>query len=122
MFNIIAILGSVTLNALAQVFLKLGMGTAELPVQWTAGEAFRMVLWATLNPWIVAGVASYVLSLLVWLYVLAYNEVSYAYPFLSVGFVLVTMLGWWVFDDSLSFQRILGISLICLGVVLVSRT
>ena len=122
MLNIIVILGSVTLNALAQVFLKLGMGTAELPAQWTAGEAFRLVLWAALNPWIVAGLASYALSILVWMYVLAYNEVSYAYPFLSIGFVLVTMMGWWIFDDSLSLQRILGISLICLGVVMVSRT
>ena len=122
MFNIIVILGSVTLNALAQVFLKLGMGTAELPVQWTAGEAFRMVLWAALNPWIVAGLTIYALSILIWMYVLAYNEVSYAYPFLSIGFVLVTMMGWWIFDDSLSLQRILGISLICLGVVMVSRT
>ena len=122
MFNIIVILGSVTLNSLAQVFLKLGMGTAELPVQWTAGEAFRLALWAALNPWIVAGLAIYALSILVWMYVLAYNEVSYAYPFLSIGFVLVTMMGWWIFDDSLSLQRILGISLICLGVVMVSRT
>ena len=122
MFNIIVILGSVILNALAQVFLKLGMGTAELPVQWTAGEALRLMFWAVLNPWIVAGLTSYALSILVWMYVLAHNEVSYAYPFLSIGFALVTVLGWWIFDDSLSLQRILGISLICLGVVLVSRT
>ena len=122
MLNIAIIISSVTLNALAQVFLKLGMGTADLPAQWTAGATFRLALWAALNPYIVTGLVCYALSVLIWMYVLAYNEVSYAYPFLSVGFALVTVLGWMIFDDTLSVQRILGISLICLGVVLVSRT
>ena len=108
MLNIIVILGSVTLNALAQVFLKLGMGTAELPVQWTAGGAFRLALWAALNPWIVVGLASYALSILVWMYVLAYNEVSYAYPFLSIGFVLVTMIGFLEVVDSIQLWRVLS--------------
>ena len=122
MFNIIVILCSVILNALAQVFLKLGMESAMLPMQWTAGETLKLVLWAAMNPWIVAGLASYAMSILVWMFVLANNEVSYAYPFLSIGFALVTLLGWLIFDDSLSVPRILGITLVCLGVVLVART
>lgn len=122
MLNIIVIVSSVTLNASAQIFLKMGMGTVVFPAQWTVSTTFKLALWAALNPYIIGGLACYAFSVLIWMYVLAHTEVSYAYPFLSIGFALVTVLGWIIFNDSLSVQRVSGIALICLGVVLVSRT
>jgi multidrug transporter EmrE-like cation transporter len=68
------------------------------------------------------GLVSYVVSVAVWLLVLARVEVSYAYPFLSVGYVVVTLMGYFFFQESLSWMRGMGISIIIIGVLLLSRS
>jgi multidrug transporter EmrE-like cation transporter len=53
--------------------------------------------------------------------VLARVEVSYAYPFLSVGYVVVTVMGYFFFQENLSWTRVVGIGVIVVGVLLMSR-
>jgi multidrug transporter EmrE-like cation transporter len=74
------------------------------------------------NSYILLGLGSYVISVAIWLLVLARVEVSYAYPFLSVGYVVVTVMGYFLFQENLTWMRILGISVIILGVILLSRS
>lgn len=115
------ILTSVSLNALAQIFLKKGMATVG-KFDFNAssiGEKILPVI--TCGPvWV--GMACYGLSIGLWLMVLSRTEVSAAYPFLSIGYVIVAFLGYFLFNDALTLPRILGIALICSGVVLISRT
>ena len=49
-------------------------------------------------------------------------EVSFAYPILSVGYIVVAIAGYFLLDESLGWSRILGIFVIILGVYLVSRS
>ena len=74
------------------------------------------------NFYILLGLGSYVISVAIWLLVLARVEVSYAYPFLSVGYVVVTLMGYFVFQESLSWIRVVGISIIIVGVILLARS
>lgn len=71
---------------------------------------------------IVAGLTCYVVSVVVWMLVLSRVDVSYAYPFLSIGYILTTVLGYMFFNEVITAERIGGIVLICLGVVLVARS
>jgi multidrug transporter EmrE-like cation transporter len=54
--------------------------------------------------------------------VLSRVEVSFAYPFLSIGYVVVAIVGYYFFNESLTLTRILGILIICVGVYLISRS
>jgi multidrug transporter EmrE-like cation transporter len=49
-------------------------------------------------------------------------EVSYAYPFLSVGYVVVALMGYYIFQENLSWMRAIGIAVIIVGVILLSRS
>jgi multidrug transporter EmrE-like cation transporter len=115
------ILSGVLLNAFAQLLLKKGMltiGHFEMHFQ----HLFPVIKKVACNSYILLGLGSYVISVVIWLLVLARAEVSYAYPFLSVGYVVVTLAGYFIFHESLPWTRMLGISVIIVGVVLLSQS
>src|SRR5208337_188404 len=113
--------GSVSLNAMAQIALRKTMLTAgPLPsgVANALGVAFSLLL----NPWFLAGMTCYALSIGIWLIVLGKTEVSVAYPLLSMGFIIAAIIGYFYLGESVSLTRIAGIGLICFGIVVVSQS
>ena len=54
--------------------------------------------------------------------VLSKVEVSYAYPFLSIGYILATLIGYFWLAEQLSLIRVIGMIIICIGVFLISRS
>jgi multidrug transporter EmrE-like cation transporter len=63
----------------------------------------------------------YSASLCVWVAALAKAPVSTAYPMLSLGYVVVAAVSVAWLGEALTPAKMLGIALICTGVVLVSR-
>jgi multidrug transporter EmrE-like cation transporter len=115
------VLTGVLLNAVAQLLLKAGAGSlagVELRAQNALLIAGRMVLSVP----ILAGLACYALSVVVWILALSRVEVSVAYPMLSIGYVVNALAAWWLFGENLSGARLAGIGIILVGVWLVART
>ncbi|MDD2546064.1 MAG: SMR family transporter [Burkholderiaceae bacterium] len=115
------ILVGVLLNAAAQLLLKAGVrqiGHFEfapaniLPIGWSL---------ATNLP-IIGGLSCYVVSVVVWILALSRVEVSIAYPMLSIGYVVNAALAYWLFGEAVGPQRLLGIAIIIVGVVIVARS
>jgi multidrug transporter EmrE-like cation transporter len=115
------ILTGVGLNAAAQLLLKV----AARPLgHFTAFNADTLsgsvlILFKSLPFW--TGMFCYGASLCVWIAALSKAPVSTAYPMLSLGYVVVAAVsvGW--LGETLTPAKLLGIALICAGVVLVSR-
>ncbi len=80
------------------------------------------LLRAALNPTIIMGLALYGLSVGLWLIVLAKSDVSYAYPFVGLGFVFTALYAATMLHEPMGFSRVGGIVLIVLGVWFVSRS
>ncbi len=115
------ILLGVMLNAGAQLFLKEGMRQiGHFAFAWTNVVPIGMQI-AT-NPYVLAGLFSYVISVVVWLMVLSRVQVSFAYPMLSIGYIVTAIAGHYFFDETLSFTRVTGILVIMGGIYLVTRT
>lgn len=115
------ILCGVLLNAFAQLALKQGMRVIG-PFSFSVENIFPILAKVGINPFILAGLTCYVLSVLVWLMVLSRVEVSFAYPLLSVGYVVTAFAGYLFFDENMGIIRWLGVLIICLGVWLITRT
>lgn len=113
------ILASVTLNALAQILLRIGARSAA-----QSGNGSMLAGFADLafRPAILTGLACYGLSLLTWLHVLGRVDVSFAYPFLALGFVLVALAGWQLLGEPMSPARATGIGIILAGVFVLARS
>ena len=115
------ILAGVLLNATAQLLLKAGAGTLA-GVELRASNALLIATRMLSSMPIIAGLACYVLSVVVWILALARVEVSVAYPMLSIGYVVNAVAAWWLFGENLSGARLAGIGVILVGVWLVART
>ncbi len=116
------ILVSVTLSACAQVLFKLGVapvpGQAVLP----GASLIGTVLGILLRPGVLGGLALYGIGTVIWLRALAQTELSQAYPFVGLGFVMTAALGYLVFNEAIGPTRLIGIALVIAGVVLVGRS
>ncbi len=113
---IILILISVILGSIAQLTLKSGMnqiGSINLNTE---------IIKALLNPLVITGLMIYAVSSITWVMILSKSEVSYAYPFASLGYVIVAILGWLVMNETINLLRIIGISVIITGVIIVSKS
>jgi multidrug transporter EmrE-like cation transporter len=113
------ILLSVALNALAQILLRWGARSAPLLAD---GRSLAAMVDTLFRPGILGGLACYGLSVLVWIRVLGMAEVSFAYPFLGLGFVLVMLAGWQLFGEPLTPARVAGTALIAFGVLVLARS
>lgn len=117
--NIILILLSVLLNCVAQLLIRKGMLIeGEVGMQNMLSHIGSMIT----NVWLWGAMLCYALSIFLWMSVLSKVEVSYAYPFLSVGYVVSAIAGYALFNENLSPVRIAGIIVICIGVILISRS
>ncbi|HHA2860103.1 SMR family transporter [Stenotrophomonas maltophilia] len=115
------ILFSVALNASAQLFLRKGMPNVSLVTNQGVLELAQGALRIVFNPWVFSGLSCYAISIVLWMYVLSKVQVSFAYPFLSVGYVIVVGAAYLFFREPVSVMKLAGIALICAGVVLVAR-
>ncbi|WP_295640415.1 EamA family transporter [uncultured Methylibium sp.] len=119
--TLLLILGSVLMATTAQLLLKIGMSDAGVRAAVEGRQWGSLATQLIVNHWVVVGLSLYVLGALLWLLVLAKVELSFAYPFVGLGFVVTMLLGWGFMGDTLGVQRVVGTLLITLGVVLVAR-
>jgi multidrug transporter EmrE-like cation transporter len=115
------ILSGVGLNAAAQLLLKSATrslaGITAFNLQTLPDIIVSLA--RSLPFW--GGMLCYALSVCVWIAALTKAPVSTAYPMLSLGYVVVAIAAVAWLGESMTVAKIVGIALICAGVVLVSR-
>lgn len=116
------ILASVTMSAFAQVALKSGMSSLQIVNALTDGRPLPIAFEIATNPWIVGGLTLYLFGAVIWLFILAKVEVSQAYPFVGLGFVITLVLGKVLMGDDVTSVRVVGTILVAGGVALIART
>lgn len=114
--SLILILLSVGLSAIAQIAMKAGV--TGVPGQASAG-VFATYFAMLTAPKVLLGLACYGLGALVWLRVLTMMDVSQAYPFVALGFVLTMLLGFLLLGETPHLTRLLGAGFILVGVWLI---
>jgi drug/metabolite transporter (DMT)-like permease len=111
----------VLLNALAQIALKTATRVSG-PLIATDARVWQRALDLLVVPSLWYALGAYALSIVVWLVGLSRVPVNQAYPLLSLGYVINIGLAWWLLGEVPNAQRVAGIGVIVLGVVLVARS
>jgi drug/metabolite transporter (DMT)-like permease len=115
------ILFSVSCSAVAQILLKIGMSKPAVLEAIAAGDKLLTAASIIGNGWVVGGLALYFFGAAVWLFVLARVEVSFAYPFVGLGFIFTLLLGRLLMGDVVTLTRVIGTVLISTGVLLIAK-
>jgi len=110
---------AILLGVVAQIALKAGM-RSKGKVNISLRSFYKDIIQIYLNKFVFFGITMYALSFLLWVYALSKIDLSYAYPLVSVNFVLVTLLSRLVFKEKVSKLRWLSIAVIMIGVVLIT--
>lgn len=118
---IVYILISVLGGALGQILLKRGM-TDIGPLTITPDAAINILLKMAVNPFVVIGLAIYVCSTFFWLTALSRVDLSFAYPFASLSYVIMLIASWLIFHENITPLRLLGTGVIAFGVFIISRS
>lgn len=114
------ILFSVACSAVAQLLLKTGMSQPIVARTLATQDGWAIASSILMNVWVIGGFGLYFAGAIVWLFVLARVEVSFAYPFVGLGFILTLLLGKFVMGDVVTLSRVIGTLLVSAGVLLIA--
>lgn len=120
MNNIVIILTSILMSSTAHIFLKKGMMTHAL--NDIKSDGVIGLVWAVgTNPWVLGGMFLHVSALVVWLWALSKVDISFAYPFLALGYVLVSAMAWLWLGEELNHMRVIGMVIIIFGILVLAK-
>jgi undecaprenyl phosphate-alpha-L-ara4N flippase subunit ArnE len=112
---------SVALSALAQIFLKRGLTGLQVQGRESAG-LLHLAMGVIRQGYVWLWGVCFVAAMGLWLVGLQKLELSYAYPLVSLGYVLVTILSAIFFRERVDGNRWLAVAVISLGVILIAGT
>ncbi len=118
---IVYILISVLGGAVGQVLLKKGM-TATGALSFSFSGLGSLLLRLATNPLVVGGLMIYVFGTLFWLLALSRIDLSFAYPFASMSYILMLLASWLLLNERISVLRLAGSFVVIVGVILISRS
>lgn len=110
---------AIMLLSAGQTSLKFGLNTIG-GVSLAEGLAGLFKLFQT--PWIVVGFLCYGLSSVLWLDVLSKLDFSLAFPMVGLTYVFTLLIGRFFFQETISWERMVGVGLILCGVFFLARS
>lgn len=119
--NLSIIIGTVFLSACAQLLFKLGV-TALTTNQGLFDNGLQSIIKALFSPLIFIGLVVYGISVIVWLWVLSKVDLSLAYPFVGLSFIMTLLFGVFVLNEPVNISRIAGTICITIGCIFVARS
>lgn len=120
-YLILLILCSVLLSSIAQIVLKTGMSNISVLQAMHTQSAMQAFIAIATNVYVIGGLTLYFASAAVWLLVLARVDVSFAYPFVGLGFVVTMLLAFFINGEVLSTTKIVGTLFIAIGVAIMAQ-
>jgi multidrug transporter EmrE-like cation transporter len=112
---------TVILTVYGQLVFKWRVDDAgELPSG--GGERVDYLVRLFLDPWVISVFLSALIASVTWALALTRFELSFAYPFMALSFVLVLAFGAAFLSESVTFAKVAGVLLIVLGLIVASRT
>ena len=82
---------------------------------------FQKLTTIAFNPWVFFGISLHVGALFVWLWALSRVDISFAYPFLALGYVLVSAMAWHWLGEEINTQRLIAMAIIISGIIVLAK-
>ncbi len=85
------------------------------------GKPVQVILAILQNPWVVSAFAAAFAASLCWIAALSKLPLSKAYPFTAMSFPAIALLSYFMFSESLTFEKLAGTALVMAGIVVLAR-
>lgn len=114
------VLMTVLTTVYAQLILKWRVLLVGMPPHDLGGKVsfYTRLL---LDPWVLSTFAAAFIAAMCWMTAMMRLEISKAYPFMALNFVLVGLLAVPLFGESMTWPKMGGLFLVVMGLVLTSQ-
>jgi multidrug transporter EmrE-like cation transporter len=119
--NHLYLLLAIFFGVVSQLIIKWQMSVFSFNDYETWQDKFALAFSMLLNPYIIISLVLTLLAGVTWMIAMTKFEISYAYPFTLLGLVLVTIFSVIFFGESINAYKIIGIVVIVLGIILISK-
>ena len=114
------ILGTVFLTAYGQIILKWRIKLfGDLPNGLVDKLIFLLKL--LLDPFICSGFVAAFIASLCWMAAMTKFDISFAYPFMSLNFIIVFLLSILLLGECFTYGKLIGLILIIMGIIFTVR-
>lgn len=118
-FDFVYIILTVLLTVYGQLVLKWRMSMkGQLPLAFS--DKIKFMFYAYLDPWVLSGFAVAFLASITWAMAMTKFQLSQAYPFMSLSYILVFLMSVILFSETVTPQKLIGYGLIISGIVFLS--
>lgn len=73
------------------------------------------------NFWVLTGILATFFAGVSWMLAMTKFEISYAYPFVSLNYILVLSAGFFLFQETVSITKLAGSVLVLLGIAIIAK-
>ncbi len=104
---------------------------SQLIMRWQVGLAgalppdmsgrINYIFSLLLNPWVLSGIVATFLAGVSWMLAMTKFQISYAYPFVSLNYILVMAAGFLLFNETVDATKLAGSALVILGIIIIAR-
>lgn len=112
---------TVLFTVYGQIVIKWQVNQLDTGLPEGTLDKFVFVFRQYLNPWIISGLLSAFIASASWIAAMTQLELSKAYPFTSLAFIIVLFLSVFFFDESLTTAKVLGTVIILVGLYIIVR-
>jgi multidrug transporter EmrE-like cation transporter len=118
--NYLYIFGCIAFTVYGQLILKWRIAQkGQLPQE--LNEKMLFLAKALIDPYIISGFIAAFIASLFWMAAMTKFELSAAYPFMSLAFVLVLLFSAILFREPITIGKVLGMALICVGIIVTAK-
>ena len=119
--SVLLILLSVSIAVGGQLLLKIGIDRIGVNGSGSMRSLISLFSGIIKSPMVLTGLFLYFISAAIWLVVLSTVDLSFAYPFIGITYVIVLVLSRFVLKEEVNPLRWAGALIITVGVVVISR-
>lgn len=120
--TLIVMLLAITAGAVGDIFLTQGMKSSGDISSMGLRQIIDTVFKALTNWRLILGTAMQAVYFGLWLAVLSWEDLSVALPLQALSYIVVAFLAQWYLGENVSPMRWAGIGLVCVGVVLITKS
>lgn len=114
---------TILLSVYSQIMIKWRISAHFSDIHLPEGLWNKILLMFTIvfDPFIFSGLVATFASGLFWMATMTKLDISFAYPFTSLGFILVLLFSWLLLGETMNSYKVIGVLFIMLGIAITSR-
>jgi len=112
---------AISFGVASQLIIKWKMSAFSFDDYETMMDKFIFAFGMLFNPYIIISLLLTLLAGVTWMIAMTKFDISYAYPFTTLGFVFVFIFSVILFGETVNWYKIIGLGFIILGLIISSR-